>query len=460
MPSAPISAQGSNPRAAHVVAGTAADDEDLIVGVVWQDSVASDGLEIAVLDDNDLQIAAQLVWPIPGKPTQTTFDDFLHTVPESGFQFFITVRDSTGRDVLQPHAFRVVLECPRPTELCQWSTRDGLYTNALAISESLMTALDTLEARRSANLLADALDEPLDLRGPVFSLAAQVDRLDRQRDLGNGCLCAWYHVSFETPGEQQKRKSGPGRISGDSGSEQVEAEGKGAIASAAGQVLHFPMSHKATVTGTSRQTLKISCRRIHGWIEATDLPLPPSPGRPYRAIRFPIFESCPDSCLGTFNSMAIVDYSLAARVLDPMSGSKPVAWAEVDGFLARYDGANQAQIDPWDDTLEWVAGDTQAEQSKAIRIPTEGFFVDHNIREMTTTLSGRVTVELKAEEAKAWSYATAELTDTWLLTRGQAACAIHPTRVAQLFTLTVPRCWIPDLGASVDCGEPLIEPWF
>ncbi len=450
LPVAPIDAQGSNQEETTVIVGTSADLEDLVVTVAWQDSVAAEWLEIAVFDENDLQIAGQPVWPTPGERMRSTFGGFLHNLPESGFQFSATVRDAAGRDVSQRHAFRVVLECPPSMEACQWGALDGIYTNALAISEPLMTALVALEAKGSSDLLADVLEEQPDLRGPVFSLAAQLDRLDQKLGLNNECACVWFHFSTQSPKQRERKQSGLGLSpDGSFGSEQEEVKGSGATALAAGQALHFPMSHLATATGTSQQTLGLVCWKIHYWIEVAHLPLLPSPGASPRTIRFPIVEACPGSCRGEFESSAEILYRLSTRVREPAPDSNLAALASVDGFLERDDPPKK---DYWKARLLWQPGDTDLERGGVIQIPTEGVFVDGNVPQMTTTLSGRAIATFRAEDGDAWSYALACFKGTRLRIKGHADCAIQPTREAELRASA-------DGSRSDDCGESQIEPW-
>lgn len=457
IPIAPVNAQACNQGETTAIAGTAVDLEDLIVTIAWQSSVAANGFELAVFDENNLQIAGQIVWPTPGGRTQTTFYNFLRNLPESGFQFFAVVRDSAGQDVSQRHAFRGVLECPRPMEPCEWRTQDGLYTNALAISEPLMTALGELEGERSSNLLVDVLEKHPELRGAVFSLAAQLDQLDQKLDLGNDCFCAWHHSSGDlTNPTCDGGAVGNGQEPDGSGWEFEQFEGKGAAAGVVGQIRNSPELRR-TAAGTSWQMMKLSCWKTHQWIEQTDLPLLPSLDMEPRAIRFPLIESCPDSCRGTVESSATIDYQLSTDANEP-EGSNIVAQAGIYGYLIRNDGGNQLPIDgAWKAVCNWPEEDgCSSLEEDQIQIPAEGVYVDNNTSQVTAILSGNARVFLQAKEELARSYAKSCFRGT-LRVQGHAVCAAQPTSIAELSASNGWAGWAAPLFDN--CGELTIEPW-
>ncbi len=446
----PVNARGYDPEATTEIAGTSAHLEDLVVTIAWPGSATERWLEIAVFDDDDLQIAAQLVWPTPGQRTQTTFANLLPRLPENGLQFFATIRDSAGQEVSERHAFRGVLQCPRLTEPCHWTTQDGLYTDALAISAPLRTALDALEAEPSNDLLTDALERHPELRGPVFSLAAQLDQLDQRLDLGVDCFCAWFHSSTDSPERVQCQYKGPGKLPDETGSEQLVLLGKGATATVAAQALASPVAPFPTATGSSEQTLEIRCWEIHRWIESTNLPLVPSPGTPPQTVRFPVTEACPDSCLGAVESSATLGYQLTTGARQHPSKSS-FAGAYVEAILRRHDTAQPPEETSWQAGLQWTPGDLFASASGGIRIPTQGVLLNSDTRGVTTTLSGTATVDVKADADEAWSYGMANFTGTLLQAKGHADCALQPTREAELTSAGGVR--------TEDCGEPQIEPW-
>lgn len=455
----PLSAQAITPEGLPRIVGTSVHLEDLLVMVEWPEQVTDLELELVLLDADHRVVATQPLRPISGSRTQTSFADFLHRLPESGPQFFATIRDADGSDVSPPHTWRGVLDCPHPAEPCRWATHDGLYTDALSLSQSLGAAIDSLEADRSSDLLADVLERRPDLRGPIFSLAAQLDLLDQHLDLKNDCFCAWYHSSSHSPDDQLCGYQGPGKLPDGTGREHEAFLGPGAQVWVAAQARKAANSLAPTATASSQQTMELRCWKVHRWLEKVDLPLAPNPDRPQRTIRFPIIEPCPDSCRGTVESSASLGYQLTTGTLQPPTNSA-VAIATVYGSVQRDSDAQPSQVVPWDAWLQWTTGVTLVSQADWIHLPAGGVFVDADTRLVTTTLTGTARASVEAKEARAWSYGAAAFMGGLLRARGQADCALLPTREAELET------WhgaAASDGFSApetdDCGEPQIEPW-
>lgn len=445
----PLNAQASPPETPPRILATAAHLDDLLVTVAWPSSWADTELEIVVLDADQLPLATQSVRSIPGDRTATSFHRFFELLPEHGPQFFAAVRDADGSDLSRRHPWRGMLDCPDAAEPCRWATHDGLRTDALTVSQSLRTALDTFE--RSSDLLTDTLARRPDLRGSVFLLAAQLDQLDRRRALKSDCFCAWTHSFSHLPARPQCDYQGPGQLADGSGSEREVLEGPGAIVWVAGQARHSPSSLRALGTATNQQTLQLDCWKVHRWLEKVDLPLDHSPERPPQTLRFPVIEPCRNSCRGTVESSASLAYHLTTGVLDGPT-DPALAVALVYGSVEQDSDAQPAQAVTWDAWLQGTPGPGLTSRNDFIRIPEVGTFLVADTRRVTSTLTGTAQVAIEAKEATAWSYGTATFSGGLLLMRGEAECALLPTRDAALET------WIgePD---SDDCGEPLIEPW-
>lgn len=426
--------------------------DDLTVDVAWDTFIPANWVEITLLDEWQAPVASQFVWPSPGARTPTAFLDFAHNLPALGFQFSVVVRDTTGKDLTQPHPFRVQFGCSGPEGPCELQVVDGIDSSVPSTHESLMEALDDAAATHSSDLLRDVLMTRPELGGPVISMAAQLERLDDQHSLGSECFCTWLHFRANDPDEEICYDMDPGRSSDGSGWAQFDRMGIGG-GEVAAQISSMPGQLQPTVSAAGRHTMTLECWRVTQW-ETYDVAMGQELGS--RTIRLPRLENCTGACLGEVELSAVVAHRLQVDVRDPHTGSQPMAIARgtAGGTLTVVDHTQQTTEEfPWQANAECLAG-TCSSAADLTLLPAHGGVLTTNTRRVTGDFSGQATLTLQAEQVGQWSFARAYFRALEFKTVSTATCALEPTA-----TVVTTREAALGFEHGGECGEIEINPW-
>lgn len=307
----------AKPEASPVVIGDVRPDgSNVVVSLAWDPAAALPEQARLVIRAQDGGQAGEEAWIAPdasGAFVEATVPAALERVHEQGLHYLITVEDAKGA-ALAEYPYLVMLTC-EDERTCAYKLIGGVRTDgALFVSSELDAALDELGAERPDDVLGAILERHPELRGDVYTLAMQLERMQPAAGAQQpNCLCWWTYVVSFTPATNAFFTGFAPPAATKAGFNGTGAAHYFAAKSTNGAIVH-------TISGDTTITVKMRCWGITGWHTIT-ITIHILWWTIHIHINVPVFGYCQSQCVGKVTHNAHYQARINADAYGPPGSS-------------------------------------------------------------------------------------------------------------------------------------------